>query len=303
MVKINLSKDIESWYIKEIGYFFKRSKTYSYKQFAKIVKSSLGLSFKKLLLLSPDELEKYATVIKAHSPSNFTIDRTEFMAVYKKFRSSVSSKKFIEKVNLKVCPYCNRNYIFNFKKNKKNEATAQLDHFFDKSTYPYFALSMYNLVPSCSICNQRKSKKDVLVEPIYNPYKDNIHNHISFKSNEILSLEELKEKDLDFFSEERIAISIEEKTINTKTKEHLTTFNIEGLYNNHKDIVCELYQKRVIYSDSYIDELLKNFSGEVFNDRDDLLRLITCGYVDDESLNKRPLSKLIKDISTELGLY
>ena len=161
---------------------------------------------------------------------------------------------------------------------------------------------MYNLVPSCSTCNQRKSKKDVLLNPIFNPYKDNIHNHISFKSSEILSLEELKEKDIDFFSEKRIGISIEEKTTNTKTKEHLETFNIEGLYNNHKDIIAELYQTRIIYSDEYIDELLKKFGGIVFKDKEDLLRLITCGYVDDESLNKRPLSKLIKDISQELGL-
>jgi len=302
MVKINLSNDIESWYLQEIGSFFKRNRTYSYKQFARIVKHSLDISFKVLLLLSPDEIEQYANVIRTHRPTNFTTDRTDFIAVYEKFRSSVSSKKFIEKVNLKVCPYCNRNYIFNFKKNKKNEATAQLDHFYDKSTYPYFALSIYNLVPSCSICNQRKSKKDVLLEPIFNPYKDNIHNHISFKSSGILSLEELEEEGLDFFSEKRIGILIEEKTKNTKTKEHLTTFNIEGLYNNHKDIVAELYQTRIIYSDEYIVELFTKFGGVVFKDKEDLLRLITCGYVDDESFNKRPLSKLIKDISQELGL-
>ena len=302
MVKINLSKDIEKWYLKEIGSFFKRSKTYSYKQFAKIAKKSLGISLKKLLLLSPDELEKYAIQVKNSIPANFVTDKRDFVAVYESFRSSVSSKRFIKKVNLKVCPYCNRNYIFNFTKNKKHEATAQLDHFFDKSTYPYFALSLYNLVPSCSICNQRKSTKDVLENPIFNPYKDNIHNHISFKSSEILSLEELKEKDLDFFSEERMSISTENKATNSKTEEHLTTFNIEGLYNNHKDIVAELYQKRVIYSDEYIDELLENFSGDVFKDKEDLLRLITCGYIDDEDLYKRPLSKLIKDISQELGL-
>jgi len=197
MVKIHLSKDIESWYLSEIGSFFKRNRTYSYKQFARIVKRSLGISLKELLVALPDELDKHANKIKTHRPTNFITDRRDFIAVYEKFRSSVASKKFIEKVNLKVCPYCNRNYIFNFKKNKKNEATAQLDHFYDKSTYPYFSLSMYNLVPSCNICNQRKSKKDVLVEPIFNPYKDNIHNHIRFKSSKILSLDKLKEKDLD----------------------------------------------------------------------------------------------------------
>ena len=107
--------------------------------------------------------------------------------MYEKFRSSVSSKNFIEKVNLKVCPYCNRNYIFNFRKNNKQEATAQLDHFIDKGKYPYLALCLYNLVPSCGTCNQRKSSKDVLEEPIYNPYSDNIHNHIKFSASEILA--------------------------------------------------------------------------------------------------------------------
>ena len=37
-------------------------------------------------------------------------------------------------------------------------------------------------------------------------------------------------------------------------------------------------------------------------DKEELLRLITCGYVTDEDLHRRPLSKLIKDVSKELGL-
>lgn len=302
MVKINLSSDIEQWYLSEIGLFFKRNNTYTYKQFATVIRDSLGISFKQLLIAAPQELEEFARVVKFDQPTNFSADQNQFISAYEKFRASVSSKRFIEKVNLKVCPYCNRNYIFNFKKNKKNEATAQLDHFYDKSSYPYFALSLYNLVPSCSVCNQRKSKKDVLDEPIFNPYQDNIHNHIGFVSSQILSLEELKVKGLDFFAEERIGIGIESKTSDSKVDEHIETFNIEGLYNNHKDIVTELYQKRVIYSDEYIDELLERYGDNVFKDREDLLRLITCGYVDDESLNNRPLSKLIKDISQELGL-
>ena len=45
---------------------------------------------------------------------------------------------------------------------------------------------------------------------------------------------------------------------------------------------------------------MKNYSGTIFSSRDELMRLITCGYVNDEDINKRPLSKLIKDISEEL---
>lgn len=296
MVKIQLEQKMNSWYMKEIGKFFKRNQTYSYKQASKMVKKSLGISFKKLLVSSPHTLIAIAKDIKNSKPKKFDTDRKIFIDMYEKFRSSVSSKNFIEKVNLKVCPYCNRNYIFNFKKKNKHEATAQLDHFIDKGKYPYFALCLYNLVPSCGICNQRKSAKDILDKPIYNPYSDNIHNHIKFSASEISPSDKL-----DFFDEKRINITIEAKTEDSKINEHLKTFNIEELYNNHKDIIAELYHKRVIYSDGYIDELIETFGKDVFESRDDLLRLITCGYVDDDSLNMRPMSKLIKDISEELG--
>jgi len=301
MVKITLSNDMNSWYLKEIGKFFKRSQTYNYKQISKIIKESLGMSYKKLLITSPNELEEIAKKINKKKPKNFEKDKKILIDVYAKFRDSVSSKNYINKVNLKVCPYCNRNYIFNFTKNKKKEATAQLDHFIDKSKYPYLSLSLYNLVPSCSVCNQRKSAKNILIEPILNPFEDNIHNHISFNSTEIVSRDELKNKKLDFFSEERTKISINLISDDKRVEEHLKTFNIEGLYNNHTDVVADLYKKRVIYSDEYIDELLTKY-GEIFQSREELIGLITCGYMNEEELNQRPLSKLIYDISQELGL-
>lgn len=79
-------------------------------------------------------------------------------------------------------------------------------------------------------------------------------------------------------------------------------FNIKNLYEEHKDVVSELFQKAEIYNDSYIDELMQKYEGTLFKNREDLLRLVTCGYVSDEDLHKRPLSKLIKDISEELKL-
>jgi len=54
--------------------------------------------------------------------------------------------ELIKKLNLSVCPYCNRNTIYNLKNNTKR--TSELDHFYPQSKYPYFALSFYNLVPS-----------------------------------------------------------------------------------------------------------------------------------------------------------
>ena len=52
-----------------------------------------------------------------------------------------------------VCPYCNRQYITKYGKIGEEEATADLDHYYHKSLYPFLALSVYNFVTSCSICN------------------------------------------------------------------------------------------------------------------------------------------------------
>jgi len=75
-------------------------------------------------------------------------------------------------------------------------------------------------------------------------------------------------------------------------------FKLDKLYAQHKDVVLELLVKRTIYSKSYIAELKKNFH---FTD-DEIYRFLFCNYKDSDDFNKRPLSKLIKDISNELGL-
>lgn len=77
-------------------------------------------------------------------------------SVYKEERGN-GKKNNIElckALRLTVCPYCNRGFINN---RGDRESGRQFDHFFSKDETPYFALSLYNLVPSCSICNHTKS--------------------------------------------------------------------------------------------------------------------------------------------------
>jgi len=64
-----------------------------------------------------------------------------------------------------------------------------------------------------------------------------------------------------------------------------------------------IYSTVIIENKSYLDELLTQYEGTLFKNREDLQRLISGGYVSDEEIGKRPLSKLIKDISGELGLW
>jgi len=300
MVKIKLTDDFNKFYLKIIGIFFKNSRTYSYKEVAKIIKLRFGTSLKKLLIMKPDELEVIAKYIKTH-PLDFPYsEENSFIDMYGKYRSNKLSKEVINKIDLKACPYCNRNYIYNFKRSDSLEATAQLDHFFDKAKYSYLSLCFHNLVPSCSTCNLRKSASDVLLNPIFNPYSDNLDNHAKFTSLGILSVDDLKEKEISFFSEKRMNLELERTTSNTRIDKHIESFNLKALYENHKDIVAELYQKRVIYSDDYIDDLMKNFGTKVFHDKDELLKLIVCTSIKQDDIHKRPLSKLTRDIIKEL---
>lgn len=310
MIKINVSsKTIENFKTQVLSNFFDKNKNQIFFEkkeeknikwqikldsLNKLIKKKfknyhLEIDLEKLVTLSFDELYDLKNFIDKNKTDTQlkTDERDYFYTLYSRLKKS----EYIKDLDISVCPYCNRNYILNFKKSKLLEATAQLDHFFDKKTYPYFAVSVYNLVPSCQTCNQRKSTQQ---NDIYHPFVNSFNSDVKFK---------LKINDTEFYNKTD-SIEIKRKIIENeeKVKSHIETFNIDSLYNEHKDIILELIQKAQIYNESYIDELMQNYEGTIFKNREDLMRLITCGYVTDEDFHKRPLSKLIKDISEELGL-
>ncbi|MFW2524664.1 hypothetical protein ACN5O8_02950 [Aliarcobacter butzleri] len=310
MIKINISsKTIENFKIQVLSNFYndKKQKIVFKKEEDNKLKWSIDIGainrlIKRKLKNYPKEidLEKLITLdYKELCDLKDFIDNNEdlkelnktqkdyFYTLYQRLKKS----EYIKDLNITVCPYCNRNYIFNFKKSNSLKATAQLDHFFDKSTYPYFSISIFNLVPSCQTCNQRKSK---IQNDIYHPFIETFNDDVKFK---------LKLKDSKFYYD-KDSLEIEKKILKNEKKvnSHIKTFNIDNLYAEHKDIVLELIQKAQIYNESYIDELYQKYEGTLFKNREDVLRHITGGYIDDMDINKRPLSKLIKDISEELDL-
>lgn len=310
MIKINVSsKTIENFRTQVLSNFYdKRGKNKNFEKNEKNNKWSISLlEINKLLkdklksYSKEIDLEKLITLdykelcdLKVFIDDNKELtkltetEKDYFYTLYKRLKKT----EYIEDLDITVCPYCNRNYIFNFEIDDSLNATAQLDHFFDKSTYPYFSVSIFNLVPSCQTCNQRKSTKPNV---IYHPFIESLNDDVKFK---------LKLKDSKFYYDKN---SLEIVTEVNKNKEevvnsHIETFNIQNLYNEHKDIILELIQKAQIYNESYIDELYQKYEGTLFKNREDVLRHITGGYIEDKDINKRPLSKLIKDISEELDL-
>ncbi len=115
---------------------------------------------------------------------------------------------YLKKLNQLVCPYCNASFILtidslNHLPNGGLRAKADLDHFIPKSKYPMFAISLYNLVPSCIYCNQRfKRDHNTSFESYYSPFDPEIEeqfkiriNYEMYPKNAFKKLEELELKE------------------------------------------------------------------------------------------------------------
>lgn len=230
-----------------------------------------------------------------------TPKKEENIYIYKGVRYNAYT--LCEALNINVCPYCNKNYIVTIADADNNIFTRPtLDHFLDKATYPFFALSLYNLIPSCHICNSHiKGPKPFEMNTHIHPYFDDFNSIKKFAVNKnLLSLID-KESDFRIVFKDKKGISQNDRA---KADNHIKDLGLETLYNSHKDKVLELVDFSRAYNEDAFQNLVKTFkdSTEIFKDTDDVKRLLTGHHVEDENIDKRPLNKLMKDISNELGL-
>ena len=190
--------------------------------------------------------------------------------------------------DINVCPYCNRNYISKFEKNGKLKSSADLDHFYNKDKFALFSLSLYNFVPSCQICNSRL--KITKVKGIIHPYTNQI-DYSDFKFS--LMIKENADISL-FFGNNAEGLKI--KIIHKEDyKNHIDTFQLENLYNVHKNIAVEVLLKKQTYNESYSELMEQIFSGLNFNEVQKNLFLYGVD-LKQENFSNRPLSKFIFDL-------
>ena len=243
---------------------------------------------------NPKRLRAIIRLVNIKYPKIHDKNSKIFKALYVAFvnhgYNKIDKYEFINYLNLKTCPYCNRNYIFTIDKNKRIK--PEIDHFYPKSIYPYLAVSFYNLIPSCSICNGfgAKGNRDSFKDKLINPYE--IKNNDFCFSFDIMSADILNNK----LNEKAIKI-----TFLKKIDSNNDYFQLENLYDKHRDIVIELYQKlKLEYSNEYLKILKKSF--KLNFDEDEIYRLLYGYYKNENDFHKRPLSKMIKDIIDELSL-
>ncbi len=283
MIQLSINPKILELHVKELTKKIKPLPTISKYSINEI----LGAIPKKL-----HEISQWFDTLSENDKKQFDYIKNEYNNFITKDKKEYHGYILSKALNINVCPYCNRNYTFTVISNKEI-SRPEFDHFYSKDKYPILALSFYNLIPSCNICNSTlKGSKKITINSHIHPYFESFHKKAKFH---------FKPLSISFLHNHK-SIELELKTTDSKAKKSIELFKLNKFYEEHKDIVVELIQKSVIYNDSYIDELSAKYEGILFKNREDLLRLITSGYINDEDINKRPLSKLIKDISEELGL-
>jgi hypothetical protein len=249
---------------------------------------------KNLLIGTPEILDSLKNKFKTKKE----IDSIKLLVRYDTFIEKSDSTAFrfynayhlAENLGQHTCVYCNRLYTQTMiTENRELIARPTFDHWFPKAQYPLLALSFYNLVPSCSVCNSSvKGATPFSISQIFHPYLK--HSTPSDQMNFKFS----------FDLEDHTKANGKLVANNAFSQTSIDTMRLAEMYKVHAEEIRELIYLKKAYSESYLQSLRSVLKTPIANE--EIYRLAFGVYLDDDRLHQRPLSKLKKDILIELGI-
>ena len=217
---------------------------------------------------------------------------------YTNFSNRKVVNEILREMEVPVCPYCNRLYITALKRKK---VRPQLDHFFPKSKYPYLALCLYNLIPSCGVCNQAKSDLDPLdsrYPPLLYPYEEEFGEDVVF-ALKLKGQDDFVRKMRGDSSKIQVHIDSSSSKLKLKVDQQVERLHLAELYNEHGDYVADILKSYHINTEARVVELIQCFP-DLFTTRDEVRSLMFMSDISRERWGRRPLAKLTHDIYFEL---
>lgn len=263
--------------------------------------SSFAEYFEILILLEPQCMEAYVNNIYS------TVNKNYFKKIKDLYNLSqeITVMGEPEKINtymiqnfidsdsrgLLVCPYCNRNYI----NTRDRLLGAEMDHFYNKDTFPMFSISLYNFIPSCSICNRIKSTQKLKI----NPYLRDNTNKVKFdltrienpnNPNDYIDYQIEIKRDLDG------NLHTLEETEDLKN-DLINILKLDEAYKVHNIEVREMVNREREYNEKYREDLKNMFSGEgiEIDKKIDALIYGDIIFTSEDDLINKSLGKFKKD--------
>ncbi len=202
--------------------------------------------------------------------------------IEKLYKGRFPRQEFVEELQVTVCPYCNRNFVNSTYK----RTMCDLDHFYDKKTYPILGVSFHNLVPVCHACNHAKGKEIITYSP---------HN-LTFTTDELLTFDYFVAGWNYLSDNKQIGIEIDSSDV---FESNVRELKLREVYQIHSDIIQECIKKAIMFNPKYLTDLFDIYDG-LFESEEELYRIVFGNYIEESSYGKRPLSKLTKDILYKL---
>ncbi|WP_183078630.1 HNH endonuclease family protein [Sphingobacterium puteale] len=232
-------------------------------------------------------VEFYETNSSLLNENSLEIENFFVNSAYKNFFQTNCAEEFLNLLNKNTCIYCNRNYTLAI---VKGRTRAEIDHWLPKTHFPIFAVSFYNLIPSCHSCNHLKGAGEDAEwwvknhKEIANPYSDKG----TFDFNYTFSKSK-NEFEITF-----------ENVSNPKIRRMIKENRLREIYSAHREFeLRDLHELRLKYPDNYLKDLLaKTFSTSI--SEEEKYRLIFGIDKNEENFHKRPLSKFKNDIIKKL---
>ena len=303
-----------------------KSKSYSMKKYLELLKKIIdkGKDFiiQKELFLDYEnkEIDKIIKIMKKKNKKSKSILEIRFeklniseeylpnqLFCYKKLQTGNKNwnrHKLLSLIGIEICPYCQRNYISSYEENNDEKTTADLDHFYPKSLYPFLALSLYNFIPSCQVCNSRfKGNKDTR-DSVY-LYEEGFDElGVKFRTSKEVISEILGERYSDFYVKIDYE-NLKNKEDGEKVKNSIENLGLDRVYKkSHNQYIQNLLYNIEKYPENYLENCVEMFESDV--DKKKQLEEYFKDIVK-EPYRKRiekgePLAKLTKDILEEFNI-
>ena len=255
-----------------------------------------------LVRLEKEIEDDFDLLPEADRPSE--ADLVTIMGYSTVFDSPSKSKAYwlAKAVGKNTCVYCNRQYVFTVVKGEGNVADERIarpvfDHWFPKNSHPLLSLSLFNLIPSCHICNSSvKGSDEYSLATHIHPYvHENGHPDFTFKVSAAAKKEVIWEVKLD-------------AALGSKEERTIEDLCLNEIYTMHGATeVKDLMDFKQKYPAGYLKQLLQDVLKKgVDNGQsltlEDVYRMLFGVELKEEKHLDRPLSKMKYDILHDMGV-
>lgn len=194
-----------------------------------------------------------------------------------------------ERIDIKTCPYCNENTVYSFAYNKQNSLrrTFDWDHVIPKNKYPFLAISYFNLVPACKVCNFLKEEEEINVSPHMNFNPDKVYSYYVHGDT------------LDFISEPdsiQLFLQIKTDSGSQALKDVIDLMGMDTRYSTQTELLLDIINKKRIYHSAYWSSIENIIRKNDPQNRIDVRKLFFSIHFNAQDYYKRQFSKLTSDL-------